>query len=518
VRSDLIKLNMRELTQELEKRLASTLDSSRPHAVEKQARLGKLTARKRLELLFDPGTFIEFGQLAAASRAMGKESPADGVIVGIGKVDNRPVALINYDFTVMGGTQGRTSHLKTDHLQRKAMDQGIPIVYLLDGGGARAQEADLFVDHDPSIWYEQARTSGWVPMIAGVMGPCYAGHANIAALCDGVIMVEGTSSLGNAGPRLIRDSLGQEIDPLELGGAKIHSEHSGIADMVAGSDVTCINKIKEFLSFFPSNSSESAPIIYCDDPIDRREEALLDMVPHTLKRMYDMYPVIRAIVDHGRTFEFKPAWGQSIITCLARLNGRPVGIVANQPMVMAGAMDVHESEKMAHFVEMCDAFNIPMVFLSDVPGFWIGPDQEKRGLARRAMKPLYVLAHCSVPLITINIRKSFGIAGYIMGCRAIRSTLFLAWPTAQLGGMGIEGIVEMIYHKEIAASQNPDQLRLELIERTRKNMGALETAKQFRFDAVIDPRDTRPVLIKALEIFQVKNLELPPKKHGIAPF
>ncbi len=508
---------MKELTKELEKRLASTLDNARPHAVEKQNRLGKLTARKRQELLFDPGTFMEFGQLAGAAGVSDKESPADGVITGIGKVDHRPVAIINYDFTVMGGTQGKTNHLKTDDLQKKAIEQGIPIVYLLDGGGARAQEADLFVDHDPGIWYEQARTSGWVPMITGVMGPCYAGHANMAALSDVVIMVEGTSSLGNAGPRLVRDSLGQEIDHLELGGPKIHSEQSGISDLVVENDEACIEKIKELLSFFPDNSGQSTPIISCDDPHDRKEEELIDMVPLSLKRMYNMYPVIRAIVDYGRIFELKSEWGKSIITCLARMKGRSVGIIANQPMVMAGAMDVHESEKMSHFVEMCDAFNIPMVFLSDVPGFWIGPDQEKRGLARRAMKTLYVLAHCSVPLITVNIRKSFGIAGYIMGSRAIGSTLFLAWPSAQLGGMGIEGIVEMIYHKEIAESQNPDQLRIELIEKTRQNMGALETAKHFRFDAVINPRDTRPELIKALETFHTKNPNLPPKKHGIAP-
>jgi acetyl-CoA carboxylase carboxyltransferase component len=510
-------MDMKEKVEELHKLRSATSDEARPHAVEKQRGLGKLTARKRMELLFDPGTFMEFGQLAQAAGMTSKESPADGVIIGIGRIDGRRVALVNYDFTVMGGTQGKISHVKVDHIQKLAMEQGIPVVYLLDGGGARAQEVDLFLTRDPEIWYDQARTSGWVPMVVGVMGPCYAGHANMAGLSDLVVMVEATSSMGNAGPHLVRETFGKDIDAFELGGARMHAEVSGMTDMVVEDDETCIEKIKEFLSFFPSNSSEIPPIIPCDDPIDRKEEKLLDIVPLSLKRMYDMYSVIRAIVDYGYIFDIKQGWAKSIITCLARMNGRPVGIVANQPMVMAGAMDAHASEKMAHFVEMCDAFNIPLVLFSDVPGFMIGPDHEKAGLVRRAMKTVYVLSHCSVPVLSVVIRKCFGIAGYVMGSRSIGMNLYVGWPSAQMSGMGIEGVVEILYRKKIAESEEPAKLRAELIEEIRRNMGALETAKQYRFDDVIDPRDTRPVIIRALESLTSKNPRLPPKKHGISP-
>ncbi len=511
-------MEMRKQTDKLNKWRASTLDAARPQAVENQKALGKLTARQRHELLFDPGSFLEFGQLAEAANVPDKESPADGVIIGIGKVEGRRVALVNYDFTVMGGSLGRVNHAKTDHIHKIALEQAIPVVYLLDGGGARAQDLGTHGYFGAEMWYDQVRMSGWVPMVAAAMGPSYAGHANIAGLCDFVVMTEKTSSMGVGGTHLVRASLGIDITHFELGGPQMHGEVSGVADMLAKDDADCIAKVKEFLSFFPGNAGEPTPVMPCDDPVNRREEKLLDIVPFSHNRVYDMYRVIRAIVDQGAIFDVKPLWGKNMITCLARLNGRPVGIVANQPMCMAGVIDTPASEKMSHFVEMCDAFNIPLVLLSDVPGFMVGPEHERTGLVRRSMKTIYALGHCTVPVLCVVIRKSYGMGGYVMGgMRGFRPSLLLGWPSAEIGGMGLGGAVEILHRKRIAEAENPEELRARLVEELRSKMLAFPIAKNYGFDDVIDPRDTRPVLIHALEHLRRKEPYLPPKKHGIAP-
>ncbi|MFC1825393.1 carboxyl transferase domain-containing protein, partial [Thermodesulfobacteriota bacterium] len=280
----------------------------------------------------------------------------------------------------------------------------------------------------------------------------------------------------------------------------------------------CIMKLKEFLSFLPRNAGEMPPVQPCSDPIDRREENLLNMVPLSHKRMYDMYRVIRAVVDHGNIFDIKPDWAKNMITCLARMNGHPVGIVANQSMFMAGVIDTPASEKMSHFVEMCDAFNIPIILLTDVPGFMAGPDHERSGLVRRGMKTLYALGHCSVPIISVIIRKCYGMGGYVMGMgRGYQPNLLIGWPTAELGGMGLEGAAEILHRKKIAESEDPERLRAELAEELRSKIRAVPTAKKYGLDDVIDPRDTRPVLIKALDSFKSRDPHLPPKKHGISP-
>ena len=480
--------------------------------------LGKLTARQRQELLFDPGTFLEFGQLAEASNVPDKETPADGAIIGIGLVNGRRVAVVNYDFTVLGGSQSVLNHVKTDHLHKMVMEQNIPVVYLLEGGGARAQDLDRFSTISTEIFFDQGRLSGWVPMAAAIMGPSYAGQANIAGQADFVVMNEKTSSLGVAGTHLVRTSLSTDITHFELGGAKMHAEVTGVADMLAEDDEDCIVKIKEFLSFFPDNAAELPPTIPCDDPIDRREEKLLGIVPDSDKRLYDMYLVIKAIVDHGKIFDIKPNWAKNIITCLARLDGRPVGIVANQPMFMAGVIDTPAAEKYAHFVDMCDAFNIPIVFLVDVPGFMAGPDSERTGLVRRSMKTLYVLGQCTVPIFSVIIRKCYGMGGYVMGMRGFLPNLLIGWPSAQMGGMGLSGAVEIMHRKRIAKSVDPEKLRAELYEELLNKLRAFPTAKAYGIDDVIDPRDTRPVLIKALKHIRRKDPFLPPKKHGIMPF
>jgi acetyl-CoA carboxylase carboxyltransferase component len=510
-------MDMKQMIEELRLKRASSLDDARPHAVEKQRSLGKMTARQRLDLLIDSGTFLELGQLAEATSVTEKESPADGVIIGVGKVDGRQVAVLAFDFTVMGGSQDKVSHQKTDHIHKIALEQSIPIIYLLEGSGQRAQDIEAFEYYVPEMWFEQVRMSGWVPMIAAVMGPCYAGHAIFPGLSDFVIMVEETSSLGIAGTHLVRSSISQDVEHTELGNAKMHAEISGVADLAVKNEKECITKIKEFLSFLPSRASESPLIISCDDPVDRREEKLIDIIPMSPKRMYDMYHVIHAIVDHGYIFDIKANWAKNMITCLARMNGCPVGIIANQPMYKAGIVDVYAAEKYAHFVEFCDAFNIPIIFLADVPGFMVGHESERTGLVRRGMKTLYALGNCTVPVLSVVIRKSYGLGGYIMGSRGTRTNHILAWPSAQMGAMGLEGAVEILHRKQIAESEDPEKLKAELVEKLLSKLKALPTAKVFGFDDVIDPRDTRPVLIRSLESFSRKNLNFPPKKHGIAP-
>ncbi|MBU2550773.1 MAG: acyl-CoA carboxylase subunit beta, partial [Proteobacteria bacterium] len=382
---------------------------------------------------------------------------------------------------------------------------------------ARAQDLDAFGYFYPEMWYDQVRISGWVPMAGAAVGPCYAGHANIAGLCDFVTMTRQTASIGVGGSHLVRASLSMDITPLELGGAQVHEPITGVADQVADSDEQAIAQIKEFLSFLPTNAGLEPPVISCNDPVDRREESLLRIVPFEHHKGYDMYRVIRAFVDHGHIFDIKPKWAKNMITCLARLNGRPVGIVANQPIFMAGVIDTPAAEKMAHFVEMCDAFNIPLVLLADVPGFMVGPEHERTGLVRRSMKTLYALGHCTVPIVCVIIRKAFGMGGYVMGSRGYRPNLLVGWPSAEMGGMGLGGAVEIMHRRRIAESDRPDELRAELIEELRAKMRALPTARFYGFDDVIDPRDTRRKLIHAFSLLTVKDPHLPPKKHGINP-
>lgn len=495
-----------------------TLDAARPHAVEKQKKLGKMTARERLELLSDPESFMEIGQLVIGSNISDKETPADGVITGVGLVDGRPTAVVNYDFTVIGGSQGKKGHEKTDSLHEMVLDQAMPIVYLLDGGGGRAQDMDLS-QSDPhgkvTMFYDQVRLSGWVPMVAGILGPAFAGHANLAAVCDLIIMVEETSSMGIAGTHFARRSISFDTTPGELGGARMHAEVSGLADVLVKDDEECILKIKDYLSYFPGNASKMPPMGSCDDPVDRKEAILRDIVPDSEKGAYDMYRIIQAVVDHGRIFDIKPDWAKNIITCLARLNGRSVGIIANQPMCKAGVIDAKGGEKMAHFIEICDAFNIPLIFFTDVPGIMIGPESEREGTVKRGLKPLFALGHKTVPSICVIIRKNYGIAAYIMGARDCGHNMVIGWPTAELGGMGLEGAVEVLHRKQISASKEPDKLREKLINEIRSKIQAINLARAFSLDDVIDPMETRPYLIKALNYLEHKVNHLPPKKHGI---
>jgi len=395
-------MGMKDLVEDLKARRQRALAMGGAEAIAKQHAEGKLTVRERIDRLFDAGSFYEIGLLAThanISPAMkGKETPADGVVTGFGRINGRPASLIAYDFTVMAGSMGRTAEVKCNRAREIALSKRMPMVWLIDSAGARIQEAigSTFAQSG-FLFREESIMSGVVPMVAAMMGPGAAGTAYIPALADFVPMVKGTSHMALGGPPLVKAIVGEDITAEELGGSKVHTEVSGVADLEVADDVACIEAIKEYLSYFPGSNLEQPPIRPSDDPADRMDEALLSIVPDSARRAYDMKKVIAAIVDRGHFFEIKPGWAKNLITCFARLGGRPVGIVANQPMVLGGALDVDSADKAARFIMLCDAFHIPLVFLQDVPGFMVGSKVEKQGSIRHGSKMLYAGSEATVP-------------------------------------------------------------------------------------------------------------------------
>ncbi len=494
-----------------------------PERVEKQHRLGKLTARERLDLLLDPGSFTEIGILGRQSERYleGKDypTPADGIVAGHGRIDGRPVCVVSYDFLVYGGSMGEVGNRKLDRVMKMALENGYPFVCLADGSGARIQEhmgsraaepLDLFVDI--------VAMSGYVPTATAIMGPCFAGHANLAGLSDFVVMVRGGGFMGISGPPLSEMVIGEKVTAEELGGSRIHCRQSGMADLEAESEEQALHKIREFLSYFPSNCTEVPPHRSpSDDDPDRRDAGLLHVVPESPRRSYDMRKVIRMIVDHGETMELKPDFARNVITALARMHGRAVGIVANQPMVLAGTLDCDASFKVSRFISLCDAFGIPLIFLMDVPGFMPGQVEERKGIIRHSAKLIYDLAVATVPKITVVVRKAYGLGYYAMGGRGMAPDLIVAWPSAEISAMGPEGGVNVVHRRKIEASQDPEGLRRQLVEEFRKTIGPRLAAEEHFIDDIIDPRETRPLIIRTLEIARVKTPPRYPRKHGITP-
>jgi acetyl-CoA carboxylase carboxyltransferase component len=515
-------MGMKELVEELRARRQRALAMGGPEAIAKQHAEGKLTVRERIERLFDPGSFHEIGLLAThanISPAMrGKDTPADGVVTGFGKIDGRPASLIAYDFTVMAGSMGRTAEVKCNRAREIALSKRMPMIWLIDSAGARIQEAigSTFAGSG-FLFREESIMSGVVPMVAAMMGPGAAGTAYIPALSDFVPMVKGTSHMALGGPPLVKAVVGEDVTPEELGGSKVHTEISGVADLEVADDAACIDAIKTYLSYFPSSNLETPPVVPCDDPPDRMEESLLTLVPDSARRAYDVKRVIAAIVDHGRTFELKPGWARNLVTALARLGGRPVGIVANQPMVLGGALDVDAADKAARFIMLCDAFHIPLVFLQDVPGFLVGSKVERQGIIRHGAKMLYAVSEATVPKLTVVLRKAYGAGYFVMCGKAYEPDLIVAWPTAEISVMGPEGGTNIIFRKEIAAAEKPDEERARRVEEFRKLINPYIAAGGALIDDVIDPRETRPVLVRALEMARGKKVERPWKKHGVMP-
>jgi acetyl-CoA carboxylase carboxyltransferase component len=513
---------LRPLADDLRARRAQLMLGGGEAKIATQHAAEKLTARERLALLIDEGTFVELGihgRPHFSQRAMdGRDAPADGVITGYGKVDGRLTAVAAYDFTVMAGSMGMTGELKVTRLRELALSKRIPFVWLLDSAGARIQEAvgSLFAGSG-HLFREEVINSGVIPQVAALMGPCAAGTAYIPGLADFVPMVRGRGSMALAGPHLVRAAVGEEVTQEELGGSRVHCRKSGVGDLEVADDPECIEAIKRYLSFFPQHCEEAPPVRAVSDPIDRADEELLDALPESNRKPYDMYEVIRRIVDDGEWFDLKPQFAKTIITCLARFGGRPAGIVANQPKQLGGILDNDSADKAARFINLCNAYGIPLVYLMDVPGFMVGSKVEQQGIIRHGAKMLYATANATVPKITVILRKAYGAGYYVMCGRAYEPDLIVAWPSAEISVMGAEGAVEIIFRKQVQDAEDPEAKRQELIEDFRKIIDVYVAAGNDMIDDVIDPRETRATICRGLEMSAGKRVERPWKRSGVVP-
>ena len=513
---------MRPLVEDLHERREKAKQGGGEEKIALQHERGKLTARERIDLLVDPGSFVELGihgRPHFSQRAMeGREAPADGVITGWGDVEGRTCAIAAYDFTVMAGSMGMTGELKVTRLREMALQKRMPFIWLLDSAGARIQEAagSLFAGSG-HLFREEVTMSGVIPLVAAMLGPCAAGTAYIPGLSDFVPMVVGQGAMALAGPHLTQAVTGEEISMEELGGAKVHCRKSGVGDLEVADDAECIEAVKRYLSFFPANCEQRPPIRETSDPDDRMSERLLDIVPESPRKPYDMYEVIAELVDDGEWFDIKPKFARTLITCLARFGGQPVGIVANQPKQLAGILDNDSADKAARFINLCDAFNVPLVFLQDVPGFMVGSKVEHAGIIRHGAKMLYAVSRATVPKITVVVRKAYGAGYYVMCGKAYEPDLIVAWPNAEISVMGAEGAVNIIGRSAIEASDDPEATREAMLNAVREQIDPYIAAGNALIDDVIDPRETRPTIIRGLRMAANKKVERPWRKHGVMP-
>ncbi len=509
---------IQEKIEELEKK-ARTGD---PKAAEKQHGEGKLTARERVERLLDPGSFVEEFMLAETqSTDFGmaeKRQPTDGVVIGYGKIEGRAVYLFAQDRTVLAGTVGSAHAEKIAYAIQTARKLGVPLIGLYDSVGARIQEGLTVTSAIGKIFFENSIASGAIPQISAIMGPCIGVASYSPALTDFVLMVQGSSQMFITGPTVIKEVLGEEVTMEELGGAKIHSEVSGVADLIAKNDEDCLSLIRRLIGFLPSHCGSLPPRRDSGDDPGRLLDGIEAKVPEDGRKAYNVVQVIKAIVDQGDFLELKAKFARNLVIGLGRLDGHPVGFVANQPMFLAGSLDVDASDKAARFIRFCDAFNIPIVTLMDVPGFFPGKQQEEKGIIRHGAKMLYAYAEATVPKITMVLRKGYGGAKQAMCTREMGADQFFVWPGVELAVMGAEGAVNVLYRKEIEQSPEPEKTRREkLAAFTERFSGPFEAlSKQFAH-AVVRPEESRKRLIQALEILRNKKEERPQKKHGLMP-
>ncbi|HUJ61976.1 MAG TPA: acyl-CoA carboxylase subunit beta [Kofleriaceae bacterium] len=515
---------MRERVAELEARRARAREMGGAEKVAKHHERGKLTARERLDRLFDGGAFVEVGIHATEMGPGAQHVPADAVVCGWGKVDGRNVAAVAYDFTVKGGSIGMVGETKVTRMRELALRDRMPMVWLIDSAGARI---DPRPNSDPDaislfagsghLFREQVVMSGVVPQVAAMLGPGAAGTAYIPGLADFVPMVAGRSSMALGGPPLVKAMTNQDITEQELGGSRVHCEVSGCGDVEVESDEQCLALVRRYLAFMPSHCGERPPIIACDDPIDRADDALLDVVPDNPKMTYDIYEVLRRIADRGELLDIKPRWARPIVTCLARFGGRPCGIVANNPKGGGGILDADAADKAAHFIQICDAFNLPLVFVMDVPGFWVGRDHEHAGIIRHGAKMLHAMASATVPKLTVVTRRGYGAGYYVMAGRAFEPDLFVAWPGAEISVMGADGMLGIAGQKLWKDAEPPPEVKRQIAAQIQKNIDIYKVAGWGLVDDVIDPRDTRRLLCLAIEMSWNRTVERPARKRGIMP-
>ncbi len=513
---------MNEKTQELNKLREKALEGGGSEAIEKMHQRGKLTARERINLLLDRGSFEELGVFVThrcTDFDMHKRTyPGDGVVAGYGYIDGRLVYVFAHDFTVLGGTISEANAQKICRLMDLALENGAPIIGLNDSGGARIQEGVASLGGYAEIFLRNTMASGVIPQISAIMGPCAGGAVYSPAITDFTLMVEGTSYMFVTGPDVIKSVTNEEVTAEELGGALTHNSKSGVAHFIAQNDYECLSQIRKLLSYIPQNNLEDPPLLKMSDPWDRRDGELNSIVPADPAKPYDMIQVVKKIVDDGEFFEVHSHFAKNIIVGFARLGGRSVGIVGNQPRVLAGVLDIRSSTKAARFVRFCDAFNIPLITFEDVPGFLPGTEQEFGGIIRHGAKLLYSYCEATVPKLTVITRKAYGGAYDVMSSKHIRGDYNVAWPTAEMAVMGAQGAVNILYRRELARADDPDSLRCKLTEEYNAKFANPYIAAQLGYiDDIIEPQDTRPKLISALSMLKNKSQSNPPKKHGNIP-
>jgi len=493
-----------------------------PKAIEKIHQRGKLTARERIDALLDHGSFVEMYMLAETqSHDFGMQErkvPGDGVATGYGTIDGRLVFVYAQDVSVLGGSVGYTHGEKICRLMDEALKVKAPIIGLLDSGGGRINEGFTASEPVAGIFLRNTNASGVVPQISAMLGTCAGVAVYSPAITDFIFMTEEGSEMVITGPAVIKDVTGEEISIQELGGAKVHSQITGTAHFVARDDRDCMQQIRRLMSFLPSNNLEQPPVVDTGDDPERVDEELARIVPPDLKYVFDMHKIIYRIIDNGDFLEVLPKYARNVIVGFARLGGQTVGIVANQPMVMAGALDVNSADKAARFIRFCDCFNIPLVSLVDVPGFFPGVKQEHSGIIRHGAKMLYAFAEATVPKVTLAIRKEYGGSVMAMSCIGMGVDQMLAWPIARLVVMNTESAVSIIYRREISEAEDPKAFLAEKVaEYDYKFSNPFDAAAKMKVHAIIDPKETRPRLISALRMLRNKKVSRPERKHGNIP-
>ncbi len=510
--------------EDLRARIDEAVHAGSARAVEKQHAKGKKTARERIEMLVDPDSFTEIDEFArhhATNFGMENNRPyGDGVVIGTATVDGRPIALYSQDFTVFGGSLGEVHADKIVKIADFALKSGIPIIGISDSGGARIQEGVASLNGYGKIFRLNTRSSGVIPQISLILGPCAGGSAYSPALTDFTVMVKETSNMFITGPDVIKTVTGEDVGMEELGGAFTHNTKSGNSHYMADSEADAIDYVKALLSYLPSNNMDGSPVLPPTETLEKKasDTALNTLIPDSPNQPYDMKSLIQAIVDEGEFLEVHSLYAPNIVVGFARIEGQSIGVIANQPAQLAGTLDINSSEKAARFLRFCDAFNIPILTLVDVPGFLPGTEQEWNGIIRRGAKLLYAYAEASVPLVTLITRKAYGGAFIVMGSKYLGSDINFAWPSAEIAVMGAQGAVNILYRKEIAESKDVDATRKELVDDyTEKFSNPYLAAERGTIDSVIEPEDSRQYITKAFRTLKTKRDILPARKHGNIP-
>jgi propionyl-CoA carboxylase beta chain len=506
----------------LEARRAEAINAGSPRSVKAHKAKGKMTARERIDYLLDEGSFQELDLLVRhRSHGMGIERSrpyTDGVVTGFGTVDGRRVCVFSQDFTVFGGALGEAHAEKIHKVMDLALSVGVPMIGLEDSGGARIQEGVVALNGYGGIFYRNVKASGVVPQISVILGPCAGGAVYSPAITDFIFMVHETSHMFITGPDVVKTVTGEDVTLEQLGGAMSHATRSGVATFVSPDEKSCLDEVRYLLSFLPSNNLELPPELDEPEDLDAQVPELRDLVPDSPNQPYDMKKVITAVVDASEYLEYFPHWANNLTCGFARIAGRVVGIVGNQPSVLAGVLDIASSEKGARFVRTCDAFNIPLITFVDVPGFLPGTEQEWGGIIRHGAKLLYAYAEATVPKITVIARKAYGGAYDVMASKHLRADFNFAWPTAEIAVMGPEGAVNIVYKREIASSKAPEKRREQLMDDYRARFAnPYSAAERGYIDDVIEPHETRPRLITALHLLETKRDPGPRRKHGNIP-